>query len=40
MYSQGHTVAGAKWLPLNLLDPLRSFAYSNVLRELETTLDC
>ena len=33
MYTQGHTVKGAKRLPLNLLDALREFEKSDVLRE-------
>jgi glutamine synthetase len=32
MYTDGHTVAGAKKLPLNLLDALRAFEGSEVLR--------
>jgi glutamate---methylamine ligase len=33
MYTEGHTVAGARRLPLNLLDALRAFEGSAVLRE-------
>ncbi len=33
MYTHGHTVAGARELPKNLLDALRAFAGSAVLRE-------
>ena len=33
MYTDGHTVSGAKRLPLNLLDALRRFEQSEVLRE-------
>ena len=33
MYTQGHTVEGAKRLPLNLLDALRAFEASPTLRE-------
>ena len=33
MYTQGHTVKGAKRLPLNLLDALRAFEKADVLRE-------
>ncbi|MEN3386509.1 MAG: glutamate---methylamine ligase, partial [Hyphomicrobiales bacterium] len=33
MYTEGHTVKGAKRLPLNLLDALRVFEKSDVLRE-------
>jgi glutamate---methylamine ligase len=32
MYTHGHTVAGAKKLPLNLLDALRAFSASDVLQ--------
>jgi len=32
MYTEGHTVAGAKTLPLNLLDALRALDGSDVLR--------
>jgi glutamine synthetase len=33
MYAEGHKVKGAKRLPLNLLDALRAFEKSDVLRE-------
>jgi glutamine synthetase len=33
MYTEGHTVKGAKRLPLNLLDALRVFEKSDVLRD-------
>ena len=33
MYTEGHTVKGAKKLPLNLLDALRALEASSVLRE-------
>lgn len=33
MYTAGHTVAGAKTLPLNLLDALRALEASSVLRD-------
>jgi glutamine synthetase len=33
MYTEGHTVKGAKRLPLNLLDALRAFEKSDVVRE-------
>ena len=33
MYTEGHTVRGAKRLPLNLLDALREFEKSEVLRD-------
>jgi glutamine synthetase len=33
MYTDGHTVKGAKRLPLNLLDALRAFEKSEVVRE-------
>jgi len=33
MYTEGHTVAGARRLPLNQLDALRAFEGSAVLRE-------
>src|ERR1043165_7254941 len=33
VYTQGHTVKGAKRLPLNLLDALRAFEKSDVLRD-------
>lgn len=33
MYTHGHTVAGAKKLPLNLLDALRAFSSSDVLAQ-------
>jgi glutamate---methylamine ligase len=33
MYTHGHTVTGARALPRNLLDALRAFAASTVLRE-------
>ncbi len=33
MYTEGHTVKGAKRLPLNLLDALRAFDRSSVLQE-------
>jgi glutamine synthetase len=33
MYEQGHTVKNLKRLPLNLLDALRAFEKSKVLRE-------
>ena len=33
MYAEGHKVKGAKKLPLNLLDALRAFDQSTVLRE-------
>ncbi|MBX9927140.1 MAG: type III glutamate--ammonia ligase, partial [Hyphomicrobiaceae bacterium] len=32
MYAQGHTVTNAKKLPLNLLDAVRTFSQSDVLR--------
>ena len=32
MYTEGHTVTGAKTLPLNLLDALRAFEASDVLK--------
>jgi glutamine synthetase len=32
MYAEGHTVKGAKKLPLNLLDALRALDQSSVLR--------
>ncbi|MGZ5863640.1 MAG: type III glutamate--ammonia ligase, partial [Methyloceanibacter sp.] len=32
MYTQGHTVKGAKKLPLNLLDALRALDTSNIFR--------
>jgi glutamine synthetase len=33
MYTHGHTIADAKRLPLNLLDALRAFGASSILRE-------
>jgi len=33
MYAEGHTVKGAKRLPLNLLDALRALDSSSVLRK-------
>ena len=33
MYTEGHKVTNAKRLPLNLLDALRAFERSDVLRE-------
>ncbi len=33
MYTEGHTVTDARRLPLNLLDALRAFEASTVLRE-------
>lgn len=32
MYAEGHTVEGAKKLPLNLLDAIRAFEADEVLR--------
>ncbi len=32
MYTEGHTVKGARKLPLNLLDALRAFSANKVLR--------
>ena len=33
MYAEGHTLRGVKRLPLNLLDSLRAFEKSKVLRD-------
>jgi glutamine synthetase type III len=40
MYTQGHTVRGAKKLPLNLLDALRNFERNKFLREAIGTEVC